>query len=983
MRSVHDRSEGTDIMANTRTDNTKLRIFITILLGILVTFLYHLTLNYLQRYSSMERLRKEMAQTARYLTNLYPSVSDTVNSVNEADQFLRLENMDLLAKIVEIDPDFEISDEYMAPLGDIVLQGDVMITDRDGQVLASASGKHKQLPDEVIERVKQALKDGSADEVKLTEKAEDNGVDTDYQWCFRAIDQEHVMLLKSMNLMVGMPVLEDDGWHSLLDHRTIGKEGYVFVWEDETGRLIYYPDSEKENQTIEDLGLDRKQIQDGKYEWVQLDGKERYLYASLYQEKGIWIGCAITREDRDQYRKFILTTFCVSFALLALLLVYYVILLLSQKKVPVLRDFAGMERKAAYKTRRQKLLILTCLLTVLLFLFQFYLQTLYLMSTWSGYAYGQTEQINETVKTQESMAGLYADFHEAEKKQQLSVLAAFLSDHQDLCSSALLDDISYRVDSPVIQILDAEGNIMEGTSSMAYPGGQDYEPPEDAGGSMDAVASQDKGKPIYQWMSQGRAVLLPMEDKGEKTANYLFVRYYSAAVDDFLRGLALEGTLQRAQPGNGGLLFAIDKDTRTFAYYPDEMLTGKDVLQYGITENQLKDNYCDYITLDGTSYYTVSDELGTYLVYYSIAGNRLLSERATLCVLSAVAATVLFLIAGLALYTSREQPELVLSEDERHVVTDDRKSPEHKTLRVLEYYLISGAALVAVYSMFRSNLGNDGVIGYVLDGKWEYGFNVFALFASAITLSEGGIFLFLFTRIVRAIGDILPLREGTILKMIGSLVSYLAFAFLIYRCMIYFGLNPTALMASAGIVSVILGIGANSLVGDILAGIFLLMERNVQVGDVVQIGDFRGYVTEMGIRMVKLFDMDMDDVKIIPNNEVRNVVHMTMHVSIVYSDFQIRYEENLESVEKILREELKKMKHKSPMILEGPEYIGVMALDTNGVVLRTKTKCHEQCRRKVEREVNHIVYSIFQKNNIQVPYPQVTLHEGEDEPVER
>ena len=80
---------------------------------------------------------------------------------------------------------------------------------------------------------------------------------------------------------------------------------------------------------------------------------------------------------------------------------------------------------------------------------------------------------------------------------------------------------------------------------------------------------------------------------------------------------------------------------------------------------------------------------------------------------------------------------------------------------------------------------------------------------------------------------------------------------------------------------------------------------------------------------------------------------------------------------------MKKVKDKSPLILDGPVYIGVMALDSNGVVLRTETKCHEPCRRKVEREVNHIVYSIFQKNQISVPYPQITLHEGDDSTVER
>ena len=90
-----------------------------------------------------------------------------------------------------------------------------------------------------------------------------------------------------------------------------------------------------------------------------------------------------------------------------------------------------------------------------------------------------------------------------------------------------------------------------------------------------------------------------------------------------------------------------------------------------------------------------------------------------------------------------------------------------------------------------------------------------------------------------------------------------------------------------------------------------------------------------------------------------------------------------EELEKILREELKNVPDKSPLILDGPTYIGVRSLDENGVVLRMASRCHEPCRRKVEREVNRIVYRIFQKNNISVPYPQVTFHQGDDNLVER
>ncbi len=110
---------------------------------------------------------------------------------------------------------------------------------------------------------------------------------------------------------------------------------------------------------------------------------------------------------------------------------------------------------------------------------------------------------------------------------------------------------------------------------------------------------------------------------------------------------------------------------------------------------------------------------------------------------------------------------------------------------------------------------------------------------------------------------------------------------------------------------------------------------------------------------------------------------MTMRTACVFSEFQIRYEENLEDVERILKEELKNVKGKSPYLLDGPNYIGVSRLGDSGVCLKTSSKCHEAHRKKVEREVNHIVYTIFQKHNIDVPYPQVTLHTGDDARVER
>ena len=998
--------------SNTKTENTRLRILITVMAGILSVFLYYEILNVIQYQTSMVQARKEMEDAAKWLETSYPGAQEPFNIIDSCTRNLYDEDMTLLMTLINIDQADKLTDEYLSGLMNGLGCVDIFITDDQGHTLASGARNYEELPAEAFATLKTSFQTGETtfyqEEMPAFEGEEEETVpapeteaasdpeaasgqneeelaDVNYSiyWCARALDEKQLLLMENVKLERLSGESFSDGWSSLLKNRKVGKEGHVFVWSDETQQLLYYPDPVLVGQNVDVLGIDTDQIKDRDFQWCRVGGRDSYLYTTYYDEEKVWIACEVTRRSLENSRAFTRNIFVFAFALLAAMLVFYVILLLKQKRVKVLRDFTGSGKEIRHKSRQHKLLILTCLMVVILFLFEYYLQTLYMMSTWAEFANTQTSQIEQKLQEQEEGLKSFTDYYDSEKKYQYNLLATFLAEHKDLCTPSCLDNLSYAVRSFDIQILDSEGKALVGSSEMSYPNQFDVEDTDAHKSLAEKVARQDEGKSIFDWMRDGRCMLVPMTSAEDGVNGYLYARYYAYQVDQVLQSFSLNGTLSKVRPGTGGFVFSVDMETNTFSYYPESSMEGRDALQYGLEKNEIKDNYCDYITINGTPYYAVTDMIGTNLIYYSVTKNALLSQRLQICLLAAAAAAALLLLTGLALYTSKEQIEMVRPEEGRHTIREDKNSPEYRTMRVIKLYVLAASAIITAYSIFRENAAMTGVLGYVLAGNWERGFNVFALFSSAIILSKGGLILFVFSFMVQVVGDILPVRQGTILKMLGSLATYVAVAFLMYQCMICFGLNPTALMASAGIVSVVVGIGANSLVGDILAGIFLLMEGNVQVGDVVMIGDFRGYVMELGIRMTKLFDMETDDVKIIPNNEVRNVVHMTMRTSIVYSDFQIRYVEKLEAVERILREELKNVQDKSPLILEGPVYIGVKNLDANGVVLRCATRCHEPCRRKVEREVNHIVYSIFQKNHISVPYPQVTIHGGDDAPVER
>ena len=981
-----------------RNENTKLRIIITLALGVTAMFLFYYLLGEIQHREIMRQTQEEMKEVVQYVEDSYDEANEPYRSMDSSFTEVFMEDISLFAEIMKADPDFEVTDSYLKGFNIGSSIYNLVIVDRKGKALATREDNNLWNPTkEALETLDEAFefKDGTvtyyAPVSSMTNEeyyaevlaGNDSIIGSQFStWYLCRIDDGHALAMKAVDMSSLLSDASFSVWNALLENETIGQEGYAFAWSNQTGRILYHPDVMVTQALLGEIGLEQEDVQDRRFCTREVSGKRVLLYPALLKEQDTWVACAIPEEELEASRRFNRIVLSIVFSLLCAALIYYEIMLLRQKKVRILTDFTHSGKTAEHVSRKKKLVILTSLMLVLLLLFHLYLQTLYLMSTWAEAASRHTSEVEKRVEEQDIFGKSYTQLYDSEKEMQMEVMEEYLSKHPEQITASLLDAFSYAVHAVDLQVLDQGGEIVAQKSSMGYSRILEGETTEASVSPSEAVATQDDGRKLSDWMKDGRLYLLPMHGDQETENGFLYVRSYSFSVDMTLYYYSLQETLKRIQPGRGGFVFAVDIETKKFTSYPDEKLIGRDALEYGLTENQIKDNYCDYIQIDGVSYYAATDMIGNNMIYYAISKRNLLRGRIQVSAAAAILAAVLLFLTGICLYTSREQIELVKPDNERHIAEAGKNSPEYKVMRVMLFYLIATAALFAGYTSFRESADMGGILGYVLSGRWERGFNVFALTSAVLIMCRGGLVLFFASRFVQTLGGILPIRGGTILKMLGSLFTYLAVAVLLYQCALCFGLNPTALMASAGIVSVVVGIGANSLVGDILAGIFLLMEGNVQVGDVVLVGDFRGYVMELGIRMTKLFDMDNDNVKIIPNNEVRNVVHLTMRTSIVYNEFQIRYEERIEDVERIVREELKNAK-KSPRILGGPVYIGVSSLGDNGVTMKMETKCHEPNRMKVTREVNHIVYTIFQKHNISVPYPQVTLHTGSDEMVER
>ena len=220
-----------------------------------------------------------------------------------------------------------------------------------------------------------------------------------------------------------------------------------------------------------------------------------------------------------------------------------------------------------------------------------------------------------------------------------------------------------------------------------------------------------------------------------------------------------------------------------------------------------------------------------------------------------------------------------------------------------------------------------------------------------------------------------PLKKGkAIVEILCSFIKYVAIIVLLFFVLKGFGVDTSAILAGIGILGLIVGLGAQPLIADILAGLFIVFEGVFDVGDIIVYNGFRGTVKEIGIRTTQILDTG-GNIKIVNNSNLKEVINMTNQLSLAICDIGIEYGESLERVESILKANFDKVKEAIPDIKDGPFYKGVAALADSAVVIRFAAMCEEGARYQVERDMNRQFKLLFDKNNINIPFPQVVVNQ--------
>jgi small-conductance mechanosensitive channel len=223
-------------------------------------------------------------------------------------------------------------------------------------------------------------------------------------------------------------------------------------------------------------------------------------------------------------------------------------------------------------------------------------------------------------------------------------------------------------------------------------------------------------------------------------------------------------------------------------------------------------------------------------------------------------------------------------------------------------------------------------------------------------------------------------RAETMAGVFQSVITVIVIAVVVTMILSEVGVNIAPIIASAGIIGIALGFGAQSLVKDFLSGIFIFLEDQYGVGDVVDLGEAIGSVEAVTLRMTRLRDVN-GTVWFVPNGEIVRVGNQSKNWSRAVVDVGVGYSEDLARVQRVLREvahDLWEDEDFKGIIIEEPEVTGVEMLAADSVTIRVMVKTAPLQQWGVARALRQRIKARFDHEGIEIPFAQRVVWHRED-----
>ena len=216
-------------------------------------------------------------------------------------------------------------------------------------------------------------------------------------------------------------------------------------------------------------------------------------------------------------------------------------------------------------------------------------------------------------------------------------------------------------------------------------------------------------------------------------------------------------------------------------------------------------------------------------------------------------------------------------------------------------------------------------------------------------------------------------REKTLLKLLENALSYIVYFSAILAILAEF-MNISGLLASAGVLGLAVGFGAQSLVKDIISGFFIIFEDQFSVGDYVQIGTALGTVEEIGLRTTKVSAYG-GEIYIIPNGNITEVVNYSINNSLAIMDIRIAYETDIQKAESLIEDFIANLSDEYVELIAPPTLIGVQDLSASEIIFRVTAETQPVMQWAFGRKFRKDLKVFLDAHGIEIPYPKMVTYQ--------
>lgn len=218
-------------------------------------------------------------------------------------------------------------------------------------------------------------------------------------------------------------------------------------------------------------------------------------------------------------------------------------------------------------------------------------------------------------------------------------------------------------------------------------------------------------------------------------------------------------------------------------------------------------------------------------------------------------------------------------------------------------------------------------------------------------------------------------RKNTLYNLARNIIRILVIAISSLFILEVYGIDTTSIITSLSVIGVVVGLAFQDLIKDFIAGISIVIEGQYRVGDTVQINGFKGEVINVGLKSTKL-KAYTGEVMILANHLITDVINYNLSDSLALIDIDVAYESNIEKVEKVLTKLCERLSNELPYLKGKVELLGINSLEASSVRFRITALTESMKQAIVQRQILREIKIELDKNNIEIPYNQMVIHNG-------